>query len=302
MNKQLFIASLLVFFIGLSSCKVVRKSNKERTNYRNPEKVIELTRANNLKYHTATIKANVIISDEKKKVSFKASIRIHKDSVIWSSFSILGIAGARSLITKDSIQVVNFKDKNYISEEYDVFQEYLNTDMLYLSNFQHLLMGDWLETADYNKYRLKMDEGDYLVSTLSERRIEKDWYEKKLERLEKKMEKVEEKESERGIERLEKKQEKRPRKYDGLALEINIDPYDLKTKKVRIIDYYFEGEMIAEYDDFKEINESLFPHKVKLSVSGKKKMSVEIEFYKISLDEEISIPFNIPDKYERVRL
>jgi hypothetical protein len=198
--------------------------------------------------------------------------------------------------------VVNFKDRNYVREEYDVFQEYLNTDMLHLSNFQHLLLGDWVEMADYNKYRLKMDGGDYLVSTLSERRIEKDWYEKKLERFEKKKEKVEGKDSEKGLERLEKKQEKRPRKYEGLALEIYIDPFDLKTKKLRIIDYYFEGELLAEYSDFKEIHNSLFPHKVNLSVTGKKKMTVEIEYYKISLDEEFSTPFTIPGKYERIRL
>ena len=255
-----------------------------------------------MKYHTASIKANIVISDEKKKLAFKASIRMHKDSLIWSSFSILGIAGARVVITKDSIKVVNFKDRNYVSEEYEMFQEFLNTDMLSLSNFQHLLLGDWIETAEYNKYRLKMAEGDYLVSTLSERRIEKDWYEKKLERLEKKKEKVEEKDSEKGIERLERKQEKRPRKYDGLAIEAYVDPFDLKMKKLRIIDYYFEGELLAEYEDFKEVNESLFPHKVKLSVTGKRKMNVEIEYYKISLDEDISTPFTIPSKYERVRL
>ena len=302
MNRRAGISLLLIPLVVLSSCKISKDVNKERTNYRNPEKVIDFTRSNNLKYSTATMKANITLSDEARKLSFKASLRVKKDSVLWSSMTLLGIAGARTLITNDSIKVVNYKENNFIVEDYTVLQEYLNTDILTLSNFQNLILGDWIELSEVAKYRLKIDDDNYYVSTLSERRIEKDWYEKKLEKLEKKKEKKEEKDSEKGLERLEKKQEKRPRKYEGLALEIMIDSYDLKTKSLRIKDYYFDGELRAEYSKFEKVGESLFPHKVVLEIAGKKKMKVEIEYYRISLDEDISMPFSIPKKYERVRL
>ena len=114
MNSRAGIRLVLISLIVLSSCKTSKDVKKERTNYRNPEKVIDFTRANDLKYTTATMKANITLTDENRKLAFKASLRLKKDSVLWSSMTLLGIAGARTLITDDSIKVVNYKENNYM--------------------------------------------------------------------------------------------------------------------------------------------------------------------------------------------
>ncbi len=136
MNNFLKRGILLLLVIGTFSCRTAKELDRTATIYRKPEKVIGLTKNNDLKFNTATLKANVTISEGKQKLSFKANIRMHKDSVIWSSLSILGIAGAKTLMTPDSIKVVNYKERNYMNEAYSKLQNYLNSDILSLINLQ----------------------------------------------------------------------------------------------------------------------------------------------------------------------
>jgi len=302
MNKNQISWILLLLLIGIFSCRTVKDLDRTVTIYRKPEKVIGLTISNNLKFKTATLKANVTIYNGKHKTSFKANIRMHKDSIIWSSLSILGIAGAKTLMTRDSIKVVNYKDRNYVSESYVMLQEYLNSNILTLENLQKLMLGDWIYITEFDKYRMKYNDENYIVSTMSERRLEKNWMEKKIDRLEKKFEKQEEKDADKALQTYEKKQERKPRKYEGLALEILIDAFDLKVKRIYVKDYYFNSELITEYSKFKEVNNIAFPHFVSITTKGKRQLIIEIEYYKITLDQEISTPFTIPKRYERVRL
>lgn len=303
MNRFSLQIPLLAFtLVFLSACKTLKIDDRKVTIVRNAEKVIAETKANNIKYKTAQLKANVSITDGKRKTSFKANIRMIKDSIIWSSLSMVGFAGARTLITGDSIKIVNYREKNYILEPYSRIESYINSDMLDLENLQKLMIGDWLYMSEFDRYRLKYNDTNYVVSTLSERRLEKDWVEKKIEKLEKKIERQEERDAEKAQETLEKKQERKPRKYEGLAVEVKVDPLDFKVKNLYVVDYYFDGRLNASYSNFKKIGDKNIPHNVDITVEGKKYLKVEIEYYKISLDEEINTSFSIPKKYERARL
>ncbi len=301
-NRNTFLYLLILTVTVMSSCKVTKDADRKATIYRSPEKVIELTQEKDLQYKNLSMRASVTVSDGKKNTSFKASIRMHKDSVIWSSLSLLGIAGAKTLITQDSIKIVNYKERTYISEHYDVMQSYLNSDILSLSNLQKIILGDWFYIAENDKYRLKYNDTNYVVSTISERRLDKDWMEKKIDRLEKKIERQEEKDADKAKEILEKKQKRKPRKYEGLAIEVQIDPYDLKVKSMLVKDYYFNGMLKTEYSDFKEVDNNLIPHHVNMTVEGSNFISLDIDLYKISLDHDISTPFSIPAKYKKVEL
>lgn len=303
MNKRwgtfIWIASALLV---LQSCKTARIANRETTISRNADEVIERTSANDVDFSTASLKANITLSNGKQKLSFKASIRMKKDSAIWSSMTLMGIAGAKTLITPDSLKIVNYREKNYMLEPYSRLEEYINSDILTLENLQKLMLGDWLYMASVEKYRLKYNDTNYVVSTISERRLENDWVEKKIEKLERKTERLEERNPEKAQEVLEKKQERKPKKYEGLAIEIMVDPFDMKVRNMLVIDYFFESTLNTTYSNFKLVGDKKVPHKVDITVDGKKYLKVEIEYYKISLDENISIPFSIPSKYERVRL
>ena len=63
-------------------------------------------------------KARMILRDAKKEREVKANIRIRKDSVIWMTFSVIGVQGGKALINQDSITIVSNVDKEYFVFEY----------------------------------------------------------------------------------------------------------------------------------------------------------------------------------------
>lgn len=63
-------------------------------------------------------KARMILRDANKEREVKAHIRIRKDSVIWMTFSVIGVQGGKALINKDSITIVSTVDKEYYVFEY----------------------------------------------------------------------------------------------------------------------------------------------------------------------------------------
>ena len=63
-------------------------------------------------------KARMVYKDEKKERDVKANIRIRKDSVIWMTFTVIGVQGGKVLINKDSITIVSFVDREYYVFDY----------------------------------------------------------------------------------------------------------------------------------------------------------------------------------------
>ena len=58
-------------------------------------------------------KARMVLKDEKNEREVKAHIRVRKDSVIWMTFTVMGVQGGKALINKDSITVVSTLNKEY---------------------------------------------------------------------------------------------------------------------------------------------------------------------------------------------
>jgi hypothetical protein len=76
-------------------------------------------------------KARMVLRDANKEREVKANIRVRKDSVIWMTFSVIGVQGGKALINKDSITIVNNMDKEYFVFEYDELSKRYNFDINY---------------------------------------------------------------------------------------------------------------------------------------------------------------------------
>jgi len=63
-------------------------------------------------------KARMVLRDANKEREVKANIRVRKDSVIWMTFSVIGVQGGKALINKDSITIVSTIDKEYYVFDY----------------------------------------------------------------------------------------------------------------------------------------------------------------------------------------
>jgi hypothetical protein len=71
-------------------------------------------------------KARLNYKDEKKEREVKATIRIHKDSVIWMTLSMIGVQGGKALINKDSVTIVSSLDKEYYVFDYTELSKRFN--------------------------------------------------------------------------------------------------------------------------------------------------------------------------------
>ena len=71
-------------------------------------------------------RARLVFKDEKKEREVKAAIRIRKDSVIWMTFSVIGVQGGKALINKDSITIVSTVDKEYYVFDYEELSKRFN--------------------------------------------------------------------------------------------------------------------------------------------------------------------------------
>lgn len=76
-------------------------------------------------------KARMVLRDGSKTRDVKTNIRMKKDSVIWMSFSVIGVQGGKALINQDSITIVNNVDNEYFVFEYDELSRRFNFDINY---------------------------------------------------------------------------------------------------------------------------------------------------------------------------
>lgn len=74
-------------------------------------------------------KARMVLRDANKEREVKANIRIRKDSVIWMTFSVIGLQGGKALINKDSITIVSTVDKEYFVFPYSELSDRFHFDI-----------------------------------------------------------------------------------------------------------------------------------------------------------------------------
>ena len=76
-------------------------------------------------------KARMVLRDANKEREVKANIRVRKDSVIWMTFSVIGVQGGKALINKDSITIVSTIDKEYFVFDYAELSKRFNFPINY---------------------------------------------------------------------------------------------------------------------------------------------------------------------------
>ncbi|HTE33875.1 MAG TPA: DUF4292 domain-containing protein [Chryseolinea sp.] len=76
-------------------------------------------------------KARMVLRDANKEREVKANIRIRKDSVIWMTFSVIGVQGGKALINHDSITIVSNVDKEYFVFDYPELSKRYNFEINY---------------------------------------------------------------------------------------------------------------------------------------------------------------------------
>jgi hypothetical protein len=274
-----------VFLLFLFSCKAPKEVVKEKVKFEHlsTKELLEKLEVNEFKFETLSTKADITFIDE-KETSFKANLRIRKDSAIWMSITpALGIEMARILITKDSLMFMDRMHNKYFVGDFAFINKKFDVDMDY-NMLEALLVGNSIEFENDEKIRTSIDRKKdfYFIGTERKRKVKRD--------IKKDLKKDKE---------VIKNQSQilwvYPETYK-IAELLLIDP----DKNQSLSGFFTNHKPVTNSED-SLVTEQIFPFNLSFSIESKKNLKIDVEYGKVTLNKELNLSFKIPEKYEQVQ-
>lgn len=295
MLKIKHIFYLFIVFVALNSCKVSQGERIVRAHDRlrsiSDQKLYDTIVSNYINYETINIKRlNFTFTQEGKSHNFKGSLRIKKDSIIWLSISKMGIEGMRIKLTPDSVAFIDRLQKKYLKTDYSFFNKKFRIKLDYYI-IQALLTNQLpeygvVENRKFTRnFKSRRDKKHYVFF------------------------------SKRGGRSYWKGKE---RKQTAPVEIIRISPDIMRLESIDIYDSHsYEGikqliHLNLEYQNYKKIDNHIFPETLQSSITineseeeirkaeDSKKILLKITINRISVNEHLSFPFSVSNKYKRV--
>lgn len=268
-----------VFFVSCRTLKPIKPpvplpdNVNQRLDFKSPKALSNYLKVNEFKYDWLTSKFSADLVTDDNKQTFNVAVRAKKDSAMWLSVSVLGIEGARMLITQDSVRYMDKLNNKYFIGDYQYLSKLLNIDVDF-ETMQSVLIGNSMEFYDDDeKLKSAKDSTFYLLSTIKKRKLKK---------------------------ALKEISEETNGAKD-LAQRIWLNPLTFKVHQIVINDFPNNRTFTANYNDFRVVDSCYFPFKANFLIEAQKKIVVNIDYNKVVHDKPQTMPFNIPAKYERIR-
>jgi hypothetical protein len=161
---------LLLGILLLASCaKKLTEFEKEKLPKRKTQELVNvLDSISDIKPNLFYTKISTKFSDTNRNISFKTSIRLVKDSAINTLITYATIPVVNSMITKDSVVIVNKRDKCYIRQSMDYIKENFAVEFNY-RNIEEIILGLPLDFDSTQKYFQLNDPYNYVISSHKKR-------------------------------------------------------------------------------------------------------------------------------------
>ena len=264
---------------------------------RTPSSIIKKNQEANFNFDYLGMKLAVDFSHSKGKESFKANIKIKKDSIIWVSISpALGIEIIRMTITPDSVKYISKipKNKYYYEGGFSVINDQANMDLTF-AMIQDMLVGNpvMLDKQD-DKFISQVDGNNYaLISNFN----------RKLKRILKYDERKLDVNDKINVDPSHKTYVKVRRKAEMAELLVKrfwIDGYNYQLTKALYNDFYNFRHVTVNYDDFKETGGQVYPAKGKVRVEMPRKwQEFEYKITRIRVGKKYNFPYVVPKGFEK---
>ncbi len=259
LNNKLLSGFILSTIVMALSCKPIKNfTSVVKSN--TLESVYDSVKLSEPDYKTLNIKFNVKYEKKSQTMSLKGNLKILKDSLIWVSLSPgLGIEAARLMCTGDSIFLLDKLNESLTKGKYS----YLNN--LYKLDVDFFSLQSILTNAFFIYPTGKNEKDEFLNSFLVHKdSVDLSVYRKSAEMVE-------------NLVVINKKS------FDIISYFIN----DITNKRSLSIKYANSAK-----------NQNAFPDLIAIkSNSGEKFLFVDIEYTKVSLNEELTFSFKVPSYY-----
>ena len=128
---------------------------------------------NQISYKTLSARTKMVWSDGETEQEFVATIRVKKDTLIWTSLGMMGFEGVRTLINPDSFQLLN-----KLTNEYEVRDvSFLQNRLLFPVSFkmlEEIIAGGKISIDEKASMAVKEDSSTVLYFE-SDKLLEKIW-------------------------------------------------------------------------------------------------------------------------------
>tara|TARA_B110000285_G_scaffold206839_1_gene245733 strand:+ start:1095 stop:1874 length:780 start_codon:yes stop_codon:yes gene_type:complete len=205
--------------------------------------------------------------DSAQNVSFKTSIRMRKDSVVNSLITYARIPVYNSLLSKDSIILMDKREKCVVSESLNYLKKKFAIDIAY-ENVEEMIFGAPISYKPDEKYFRVNDPYYYTLCSHRKREIKKN----------------------------ERKEQREIVNYYSLS-------EDLKSLKHQKIESPEDSTIIyIDYNSRQLIEGILMPKIVEVTIiTPKQEIKVVLDYKKIRINEKETIHFIVPESYEECK-
>ena len=235
-------------------------------------------------------KADVSLQTPSDKRSFKAHVRVVRDSAAWFSIvPALGIEVARALITPDSLKILDKIHDRYWAGDTAQARARFGVQPS-LAMLQDALLGLPIGLDSTEKYRSGREDGMYTLASKEKRKYiraaediapgdtlpgDKDMRERRLERT---------------LRRAERK--------ELMVYKYWIDPDSMQVQRVLISELAHDQQADVRYMQRKTVEGHSIPTLVTLSLSAPgQTASGNLLLDRIQLHGPLNLPFRIPEKF-----
>ena len=265
--------SLLITFT--QSCRTIRHTLKEPIKDKGTDYLFENLRKNEVHYNYLSAKFTATIDFNGKKNSFSGILRIRHDSAIWISVTpALGIEAARLLITNDSVKMINRFNKTFVSNDYDYINNLINAGFDF-DMVESLLIGNDFAYYDIDKFKAKIDNREYRLTTVNRQRIKR-YVRKRPQSTDHSQQKI-------------------------LLQDIWLNPETFKITSTDINEIKANRKLHVRYSVFKAITNQIFPEMIEFVLNDKSPIEFTVKYSKIVFDEKLGFPFRIPKDYKKMQ-
>lgn len=300
MNRRLAaFGAFLAFATFLSSCRVQKPLEVQNPlRNRSAQFLSKRLEDNLLHYDGLGLKISTEIRSGEETESFKATLRIKHDSLMWVSISpALGVEVVRMLISRDSVKYVSKipQNKHYYIGDFTSIEDFLSLEVS-LNMLEAILVGNPLafDPKD-DKFRSRIDGRQYVLSSKYRRKVEKVVGVDDRD-LDPELDSLFINPDDRDYQRLISKKEE-----EDLIIKrywLNGDNYRLE--KTVFNDLFNNRSLEIIHSEFDNTGEFVFPSKTVLRVeepTGSQEITFEIT--RLKPLEELEFPFEIPADFER---
>jgi hypothetical protein len=272
MKKSLLPYYILFIFIGIvASCKTRKNTIEVKDQVQSSSKTPAQVSIRDNQCEWFDGKFNTDINVDGKPNSVKGRARIRKDSLIWISIKpdIAIIEAFRILISPDSVQLIDYLNKKFFSDQFSAIREFINYDLTF-EMIQNIFIGNPTYIFSPNDYKVFTNKtGDEILSSSDFKTY------------------VDARNTNQGANFLFQ------------ALWVNNQVH----KRNLIYDPKNKVELDLQYMEHEMVDSLMLPKTVQLTVIGDSTNTrFGFTYTKIQLNNSFDFPFSIPGNYERIFL